>query len=661
MMRKVSSSLRLQVLSAPILAFMAIATLLGITLQDRARLVAELESLERLRHRLTPTLLRVEDRHVRTVRRANEAFLEPRQSTRTAILSSTAEHYLTEMDINLVRLRQELGTARGLFDDTRSLAELARLGVTIDRVTEQSRKVAPHLDALLEAVHQDDADAMLNAVLELERADRAMRALMRASQTTLRRALAIRAARLLGAPPVLGPLPWTLLGAFALFSLLLAARPLGRIGSLARGEPTPPALCVEEEQLARRLANTAGERDELGRKLAEKERELQRTHATARRVEQDLALLRIYNDNLMNSLRAAIVVTDTGLILRNTNRAARDLLAKGETQAGSSLEAQPLFGALSRVTPGVRDELLRSIQEHEPLRYDNLLFTREDGREILLDLMITPYMDESGVARGLLFLADDVTEAMRIKHQLIASERLAAMGRLSAQVAHEIRNPLSAIGLNAELLSEDLAALPDEPRRKEAATILSSITREVARLTEITEGYLNLARMPSPSLVPTDLHKLIIDLSGFLQEELRAQKTNLELTLGSPNAVARIDAGQLRQALLNILRNSREAMPDGGTIHITTRDDADALAIVVTDDGPGFSSEALRRVFEPFFSTKAAGSGLGLSLSRQVVREHGGDIDVANRNEGGARVTLTIPVMPKKHNAKNAHYTKDAT
>ena len=220
---------------------------------------------------------------------------------------------------------------------------------------------------------------------------------------------------------------------------------------------------------------------------------------------------------------------------------------------------------------------------------------------------------------------------------------MAAVGRISAQVAHEIRNPLSAIGLNAELLDEEFMLGLEGKAQTEARQLLSAIAREIERLNEITEGYLQLARMPRPRIQSCDLNTLVTDFIAMSRPEFKNNQIEIELRLATESPLTQSDPGQIRQALLNVVRNSMEAMPEGGTIRVETLLSSTACRIVVEDNGPGIPDTELHRVFEPFYSTKSAGTGLGLSLTQQILADHGGHIDVESNTPRGARVSLSLP------------------
>jgi nitrogen fixation/metabolism regulation signal transduction histidine kinase len=377
----------------------------------------------------------------------------------------------------------------------------------------------------------------------------------------------------------------------------------------------------------------------------------ERQRLSLRRAEHDLLLLRSYNDNLVNSLRSAVVVTDAAGRLSSINRTARATLGLGDADLGKPFANTRLHLAMQAQHPTLIAQMDEQAVRFEAVSCDDPA-AGEAGETgagtCLLDVRVAPYRDEGGTPRGLLVVADDVTEAVQIKHQLLRSERLAAVGRLSAQVAHEIRNPLSAIGLNTELLEEEFVGRLPRPDGDEARELLRGIGTEVERLTEVTEAYLQLARLPRPQLRQVDVNQVVADLFVMLRSEMRAHAIGVDLDLASPAPRALLDPGQLRQALHNVVRNSREAMPQGGKLWVRTEQVAPSgIRILVDDTGGGIQETVRHRACEPFFSTKPAGTGLGLSLTQQILVEHGGSVQLTpwqSPNEApGSRVELLFP------------------
>ncbi len=228
------------------------------------------------------------------------------------------------------------------------------------------------------------------------------------------------------------------------------------------------------------------------------------------------------------------------------------------------------------------------------------------------------------------------------ERELVRSERLAAVGKMAAMITHEVRNPLSSIGLNTELIEEELAEVPNA---EEARGLCRSIHREVDRLTAITEEYLAFARLPKPKVAQERVNTMVGALASFVREDLAGKQVVLATELAAEDPICLIDAGQIRQCLINLVRNASEAVTakGGGTVTLRTRRDGDRVAIEVEDDGVGIAPDVLPRLFDPFFSTKDTGNGLGLALTQQIVRDHGGDLKVTSTVGRGTTFTVRVP------------------
>jgi signal transduction histidine kinase len=237
-------------------------------------------------------------------------------------------------------------------------------------------------------------------------------------------------------------------------------------------------------------------------------------------------------------------------------------------------------------------------------------------------------------------MADAIQER---EQRLIRSERLATVGRMAAQIAHEVRNPLSSIGLNAELLGDELSAEADEARR-----MVASIIGEVDRLTEITETYLRFTRLPRPKLEGEDLGALVASVVAMGRGEIAQEGITLDVDIAPDLPELPADEAQLRQALINLVRNAREALASAPSkrIGISVVNDrlSGRLLVKVSDSGAGIDRRDLGKIFDPFFSTKAQGTGLGLALVQQIVVDHGGQIDVDSVPGRGTTFTLAFPI-----------------
>jgi two-component system, NtrC family, sensor kinase len=227
--------------------------------------------------------------------------------------------------------------------------------------------------------------------------------------------------------------------------------------------------------------------------------------------------------------------------------------------------------------------------------------------------------------------------------ELKRTERLAAAADVAKVITHELRNPLSSISLNVELLQDELDGSSDE-----AKELLRKIHHEIDRLTAMTDQYLAYGGRPKPTLVPHAINSLVGELASFMREDLAASHIKLVIELADGDPIAIVDSAQLRQCLFNLVRNATEALAGrtNGAIVLRTRQRTDRVSIDVEDNGPGIAADVLPRVFDPAFSTKQHGGGLGLALTQQIVKDHGGDLSVQSAVGRGTTFTVSVPGKP---------------
>ena len=242
------------------------------------------------------------------------------------------------------------------------------------------------------------------------------------------------------------------------------------------------------------------------------------------------------------------------------------------------------------------------------------------------------------VKRGEGIIQKRAMERMRLKERLSKAERLSALGEMAAGISHEIRNPLGIIRSSAELLKKKVTKF--DPSN----TIPDIIVEEASRLNNIITGFINFARPRNPVLSPCRIEEVIEKnityLSMQIEENGYAIKKNYQNSLPEIQA----DANMLYQSFLNIFINAMQAMPAGGTIEVTISADDNIVTIHFDDEGQGIDGEVLEKIWDPFFTTKEMGTGLGLGIVKNIIESHGGSIQIANREPSGARVTLELPV-----------------
>jgi PAS domain S-box-containing protein len=251
--------------------------------------------------------------------------------------------------------------------------------------------------------------------------------------------------------------------------------------------------------------------------------------------------------------------------------------------------------------------------------------------------------DPSGKYWGTVLTSHDITQRKKLEQQLLHSERLATIGEMSAKVAHEIRNPLSSISLNTELLYDEISK-DDGEEKSDAENLIQSILNEVDTLTEMSDEYLRFARFPRLDTKPVSVNNVLIELSKFFSKERLQRGIALKENYASDLPLILLDINQIKQAFLNILKNSFEAMPDGGKISISTRLKDDNIVVSITDTGSGINKEDVQRVFDPFYSAKVNGTGLGLALTMKTIEGHRGEIICKSTIDKGTTMVISFPI-----------------
>lgn len=247
-----------------------------------------------------------------------------------------------------------------------------------------------------------------------------------------------------------------------------------------------------------------------------------------------------------------------------------------------------------------------------------------------------------GSPAGHVMLVRDITQTRRMTEEKIESERLSALTLLAAGVAHELGNPLNSLTIHLQLLDRKLKAR--DPRLyDELAPFLDTARGELERLDFIIEQFLQAIRPTQPRLEPVDINALTREAAQFLSHEFKDRGIAVAMDLQDRLPAMRLDPGQMKQAMYNVLRNASQAMDHGGTITVRTDGNDHGVTLSITDTGSGIAGDDMARLFTPYFTTKSRGHGLGLLIVRRIVREHGGDIRIESSAGKGTTVTLRLP------------------
>lgn len=269
------------------------------------------------------------------------------------------------------------------------------------------------------------------------------------------------------------------------------------------------------------------------------------------------------------------------------------------------------------------------------------------GQKHYLQLLTIPLLDRNGSVTQVVEYVKDVTAERELQQQIIQSERLAVVGRMAANVAHEVKNPLGTIVLNADLLEEELDRFSGQDTA-ESRDLLKGIKMELDRLIGVVEEYLQFARLPQVKLVKGNVNEVISDLLAFLREEISERHLAVVEKLDPAVPPVQLDPKQFRQALLNIIKNAFEAMPGEGRLTVSSSARDEKVEIKISDTGKGISQEHLDLVFTPFFSTKIGGTGLGLSITAHIIQEHKGTISVESQGGMGTAFLIRLPPLSRK-------------
>jgi signal transduction histidine kinase len=262
-------------------------------------------------------------------------------------------------------------------------------------------------------------------------------------------------------------------------------------------------------------------------------------------------------------------------------------------------------------------------------------------QEATLNIAIAPLVSRDQEQIGRLIIFDDVTDRAELEQRLVQADKLSSIGLLAAGVAHEVNTPLAVISTYAQMLAKQMAE--DSPQK---TVILDKIAKQTFRASEIVNSLLNFSRTSSTSFGDVNLNKIIQETLSLLEHQLQKSGVQIKTDLNASLPAIHGNTGKLQQVFLNLFINARDAMAGGGTLEVRTWRDGGSVKVDVADSGHGIAPEHLRRIYDPFFTTKGAqkGTGLGLSVTYGIIQEHGGSIEVTNRPDGGARFRLELPV-----------------
>jgi len=358
---------------------------------------------------------------------------------------------------------------------------------------------------------------------------------------------------------------------------------------------------------------------------------------------------KIYNEILLDSLTSGVIAA---------NPSGRVTVINREAQRITGLSAEEI---LQKPYDNLPEPMARAIRQafdgDRGVRDREITLRNAAGQEVPVGLASAMFHGHAGKQLGALLVFNDLSELKKLELQIRRNDRLASIGTLAAGMAHEIKNPLVTVKTFTQLLPE---RYQDEEFR---VNFSSLVGHEVRRIDSIVNQMLNFARPAKPNLQPSSLHAVIDATLRLAQQQLKQKGIELEATLAAESDLINADAALIEQAVVNLLLNAMDAMPNGGTLRINTAV-ADRrpsyrqtwsgepavryLRLQIQDTGQGIRPEDLPRIFDPFFTTKGHGTGLGLSVSHGIIQEHKGMIDVESRVGVGTTFSLYFPLLQKE-------------
>lgn len=328
------------------------------------------------------------------------------------------------------------------------------------------------------------------------------------------------------------------------------------------------------------------------------------------------------NEDILRSLSSGLLTTDKEGAIRTVNPAGLDIFhARPDAMLGRAVS-----------------DFFEPATEHKgPARSEGSA-RRPDQTTFPVGFSKTPLVNARGEQTGELYLFQDLTELTELRRTAERAERMAALGRLSAALAHEIRNPLSSISGSVQLVRE-AEALEDEDRR-----LLGIVLREVDRLNGLVNTMLQVGRPRDPARARTDLVALTREVTDVAQRDAKHAATQIAVSTGAGAVEVWVDADQIRQVIWNLLNNALAHAPPRSTVRIEVRHDSESAYWTIEDEGPGVPAEARGHLFDMLYSKRPHGVGLGLALVDQIVRAHGGEVSVVSPPGQGAKFQLRLPI-----------------
>jgi PAS domain S-box-containing protein len=357
---------------------------------------------------------------------------------------------------------------------------------------------------------------------------------------------------------------------------------------------------------------------------------------------QEIERLRNFNESIMQSISSGLILVDNHGVISYINRAAENILGYvSEEVIGRSFDTLHLREKRNLI--GIPYDHSGDIDTR---REGNI--RRKDGVDIPTGFTVSDHLDTRGNKIGEIVIFRDLANVYKMQEEILRVDRLVSLGEISSGIAHEIRNPLAGIKTTAQAMGEEM----DENDSKRE--YLRRITQEIDRLNDLLKMFFSFAKPQKPNLAFCNIKDVVNEITPLLVKDLADRGITFVERYDAVLPRVKVDLNQMHQVFLNLFLNAIQAMQNGGELRIEAEPlfsrslgnpNADYVQVRISDTGQGIPSSTLSKIFDPFFTTKAKGVGLGLSISYQIIKKHGGTIRVESQERRGTVFFVTLPLL----------------
>ena len=374
-------------------------------------------------------------------------------------------------------------------------------------------------------------------------------------------------------------------------------------------------------------------KSEMDEKIAQKEMAIQK-------LTQELEDVRNFTESIIQSIGSGIIITEMNDTITYINRAGERILGYSKHE----LIGKPFDLFSLREKPNLIHSLLGNPDDLDTRKEGWM--RRKDNIEFPVGFTINNHLSIRGETIGKIVIFRDLTNVYKIQEEILRMDRLVSLGKLASGIAHELRNPLAGIKTTAQALGEELSG--DDSRRE----YLNRITKEIDRLNELLKTFFSFAKPQKLNLVYCHIQDIINEIIPFLMREIADKGIRFIEAYHPQLPKIKVDKTQMHQVFLNLFLNAIQAMPNGGELKIETSpmisiasdgSRQNFIKVVISDTGRGIPPPIVNRIFDPFFTTKSKGIGLGLSITYQIIKKHGGTIKVESKWESGTSFIVNLP------------------